>query len=140
MKSDMLEQLFASGVMDPDRLKRKLINDDFFLDRTGIFGEKGKKYNIQLPKDQINFAHTRFTNLQDLTPPPAPPKTEGRYVPPTSNLGVKARTIDRPTGLHSAGFVIGLLTKDLWVSEKIMRSWSQSEFEPNRIISVIYSR
>ena len=87
LKSDMLEQLFASGVMDPDRLKRKLINDDFFLDRTGIFGEKGKKYNIQLPKDQINFAHTRFTNLQDLTPPPAPPKTEGRYVPPTSNLG-----------------------------------------------------
>ena len=32
LKSDMLEQLFASGVMDPDRLKRKLINDDFFLD------------------------------------------------------------------------------------------------------------
>jgi hypothetical protein len=35
---------------------------------------------------------------------------------------------------------IGLLTKDLWVSEKIMKSWSQSEFEPNKIISVIYLR
>ena len=35
---------------------------------------------------------------------------------------------------------IGLLTKDLWVLEKIMRSWSQSEFEPNRIISATYLR
>ena len=83
LRSDMLGQLFASGVMDPDKLKRKLINDDFFVDKTGIFGEKGKKYNIQLPKDQINLAHTKFT----MTPPPPPPKMEGRYVPPTSSLG-----------------------------------------------------
>ena len=82
LSSDMLGPLFASGVMKPDTLKRKLINDDFFVDKTGIFGEKGKKYNIQLPKDQINLAHTKFT----MTPPP-PPKMEGRYVPPTSNLG-----------------------------------------------------
>jgi len=84
LKSDMLGQLFASGVMDPDKLKRKLINDDFFVDKTGIFGDKGKKYNIQLPKDQINLAHTKFT----MTPPPPPPKMEGRYAPPTSNLGM----------------------------------------------------
>ena len=84
LKSDMLGPLFASGVMKPDTLKRKLINDDFFVDKTGIFGEKGKKYNIQLPKDQINLAHTKFT----MTPPPPPPKMEGRYVPPTSNLGM----------------------------------------------------
>lgn len=83
LSSDMLGPLFASGVMKPDTLKRKLINDDFFVDKTGIFGEKGKKYNIQLPKDQINLAHTKFT----MTPPPPPPKMEGRYVPPTSNLG-----------------------------------------------------
>ena len=83
LSSDMLGPLFASGVMKPDTLKRKLINDDFFVDKTGIFGEKGKKYNIQLPKDQINLAHTKFT----MTPPP-PPKMEGRYVPPTSNLGM----------------------------------------------------
>jgi len=84
LSSDMLGPLFASGVMKPDTLKRKLINDDFFVDKTGIFGEKGKKYNIQLPKDQINLAHTKFT----MTPPPPPPKMEGRYVPPTSNLGM----------------------------------------------------
>ncbi len=84
LSSDMLGPLFASGVMDPDKLKRKLINDDFFVDKTGIFGDKGKKYNIQLPKDQINLAHTKFT----MTPPPPPPKMEGRYVPPTSNLGM----------------------------------------------------
>ena len=84
LSSDMLGPLFASGVMKPDTLKRKLINDDFFVDKTGIFGEKGKKYNIQLPKDQINLAHTKFT----MTPPPPPPKIEGRYVPPTSNLGM----------------------------------------------------
>ena len=83
LSSDMLGPLFASGVMKPDTLKRKLINDDFFVDKTGIFCEKGKKYNIQLPKDQINLAHTKFT----MTPPP-PPKMEGRYVPPTSNLGM----------------------------------------------------
>jgi len=83
LSSDMLGPLFASGVMKPDTLKRKLINDDFFVDKTGIFGEKGKKYNIQLPKDQINLAHTKFT----MTPPP-PPKMEGRYAPPTSNLGM----------------------------------------------------
>jgi|5B_taG_2_1085324.scaffolds.fasta_scaffold03465_6 hypothetical protein len=83
LSSDMLGPLFASGVMDPDKLRRNLINDDFFVDKTGIFGEEGKKYNIQLPKDQINLAHTKFI----MTPPPPPPKMEGRYVPPTSNLG-----------------------------------------------------
>ena len=68
LKADMLGQLFASGVMDPDKLRRNLINDDFFVDSTGIFGEKGKKYNIQLPRDQIDFAHSRFTSSQDIAP------------------------------------------------------------------------